>query len=65
MARIAGINIPTNKHVGIALTHIFGIGRSRALMACKAANIDHTTAVKDLTDAEVTRLREVIAKFPV
>jgi small subunit ribosomal protein S13 len=65
MARIAGINIPTNKHVGIALTHIFGIGRSRALMACKAASIDHTTAVKDLTDAEVTRLREVIAKFPV
>src|SRR6185503_14887740 len=65
MARIAGINIPTNKHVGIALTHIFGIGRSRALFVCKAADVGPGTAVKDLTEAEVTRLREVISKFPV
>jgi small subunit ribosomal protein S13 len=65
MARIAGVNIPTNKHVGIALTHIFGIGRNRALTVCKAAAVTATTAVKDLTEAEVTRLREVIAKFPV
>jgi small subunit ribosomal protein S13 len=65
MARIAGINIPTNKHVGIALTHIFGIGRNRALMICKAGDITPTTAVKDLTEAEVTRLRDIIAKFPV
>src|SRR3954464_13487895 len=65
MARIAGINIPTNKHVGIALTHVFGIGRSRALLTCKAAGIDPTTQDKALTDAEVTRLREVIAKLPV
>lgn len=65
MARIAGINIPTNKHVGIALTHIFGIGRNRALMICKAADVASSTAVKDLTEAEVSRLRDIIAKFPV
>jgi small subunit ribosomal protein S13 len=65
MARIAGVNIPTNKHVGIALTHIFGIGRNRALMTCKVADVKPTTLVKDLTEAEQQRLREVIAKFPV
>src|SRR6187455_2467736 len=65
MARIAGVNIPTNKHVGIALTHIFGIGRSKALTVCKAAEVKSSTAVKDLTEAEVSRLRDVIAKFPV
>jgi small subunit ribosomal protein S13 len=65
MARIAGVNIPTNKHVGIALTHIFGIGRSRALMTCKVADVNPSTVVKDLTEAEQQRLREVIAKFPV
>jgi small subunit ribosomal protein S13 len=65
MARIAGINIPTNKHVGTALTHIFGIGRSRAQLACKAAEVDPTTQVKDLTEAEVARLRDVVARFPV
>ena len=53
MARIAGINIPTNKHVGIALTHIFGIGRNRAAATCKAAEVNPTTQVKDLTEAEV------------
>jgi small subunit ribosomal protein S13 len=65
MARIAGVNIPTNKHVGIALTHIFGIGRNRAIMTCKAANVDAKTQVKDLTEPEIARLREIIAKFPV
>ena len=65
MARIAGVNIPTNKHVGIALTHIFGIGRNRALMTCKAADLNPSTLVKDLTEAEQQRLRDVIAKFPV
>jgi small subunit ribosomal protein S13 len=65
MARIAGINIPVNKHVSIALTHIYGLGRSRALMTCKAAGIDPTTAVKDLTESEVAKLRDVVAKFPV
>jgi small subunit ribosomal protein S13 len=65
MARIAGINIPVNKHVVIALSQIHGIGRSRALFACKAAVIDPTTRVKDLTEPEVARLRDAIARFPV
>jgi small subunit ribosomal protein S13 len=65
MARIAGINIPTNKHVGVALTHIFGLGRSRAQLVCKASEVNPSTMVKDLTEAEVARLRDVIAKFPV
>ena len=57
MARIAGVNIPTNKHVGIALTHIFGIGRNRAIVVCKAADINPSTVVKDLTEAEVTEMQ--------
>ena len=48
MARIAGINIPVNKHVVISLTHIHGIGRTRALEACKAASVEPSAKVKDL-----------------
>jgi len=65
MARIAGINIPMNKHLWVGLTHIYGVGRSRARNLCVAAGIDLTTKVKDLTDAEVTQIRSLIAKFPV
>jgi small subunit ribosomal protein S13 len=65
MARIAGINIPVNKHVSIALTQIFGIGRSRALVVCKAASVDPGRRVKDLTEPEVATLRDVVAKFTV
>jgi small subunit ribosomal protein S13 len=65
MARIAGINIPMNKHVSIGLTHIFGIGRSRALQILDVAGITPTTRVKDLTDAEVAAIRSAVAKWPV
>ena len=65
MARIAGINIPMNKHVCIGLTSIFGVGRSQALRVCEAAGVKHETKVKDLTEAEVTALRSAIAKLPV
>ncbi|GMW07088.1 MAG: 30S ribosomal protein S13 [Gammaproteobacteria bacterium] len=65
MARIAGINIPANKHVVIALTSIYGIGRSSAALFCKAANVAEDAKVKDLTESEVERLRAVIAKVPV
>jgi len=65
MARIAGINIPMNKHVGIGLTHIFGVGRTRAVEACQTSGIDPTTKVKDLTEAEVAALRSTIAKWAV
>jgi len=65
MARIAGINIPANKHVVIALTSIYGIGRSRAGKLCEAASVAPDAKVKDLTEPEVERLRTEIARFPV
>jgi small subunit ribosomal protein S13 len=65
MARIAGINIPMNKHVVIGLTSIYGVGRTQAKKACAAAGVDPTTLVKDLTDAEVTALRAQIGKLTV
>jgi small subunit ribosomal protein S13 len=65
MARIAGINIPMNKHVGIGLTHIFGIGRARSLESCAAAGVDPATKVKDLTEAEVTALRAQLSRYPL
>ena len=66
MARIAGINIPMNKHVWIGLTHIYGVGRARARATCRAAaGIAPTTKVKDLTEAEVNAIRSQIAKFAV
>jgi small subunit ribosomal protein S13 len=65
MARIAGINIPMNKHVCIGLTAIFGVGRTQARTACEAAGVKPDTKVKDLTEAEVTALRSAIAKLPV
>ncbi len=65
MARIAGINIPNHKHVEIALTSIFGVGRPRARLICTGAGVASTTKVKDLTDAEVDKLRGEVAKFTV
>jgi small subunit ribosomal protein S13 len=65
MARIAGINIPMNKHVVIGLTHIFGVGRNRAQEICAAANVNSTTRVRDLTEAEVTAIRAQISKIAV
>jgi small subunit ribosomal protein S13 len=65
MARIAGINIPMNKHVVIGLTAIYGVGRTQAKLACEAAGVKPDTKVKDLTEAEVAALRAQIAKLPV
>jgi small subunit ribosomal protein S13 len=65
MARIAGINIPMNKHVVIGLTSIFGVGRSQARLACEAAGVKPETKVKDLTEAEVAALRSQVAKLAV
>ena len=65
MARIAGINIPMNKHVVIGLTHIYGVGRSRAKDICAATGIAPTTKVKDLTEVEVNAIRSVLAKTAV
>ena len=60
MARIAGINIPLNKRVEIGLTYIYGIGRSTSQRLLSDLNIDHDTYVRDLTDDEVARLRDII-----
>lgn len=65
MARIAGINIPNHKHIDIALTSIYGLGRQRARLICANAGVAPTTKVKDLTDAEVEKLRTEVAKFTV
>lgn len=65
MARIAGVNIPVHKHAWIGLQSIFGIGRSRSKKVCEAAGLDPSTKVKDLTDAQVERLRQEVAKFTV
>jgi len=65
MARIAGINIPNHQHAGIALTAIYGVGRSRAGAICVASGIEPTRKIKDLTDAEMDRLRESITRLTV
>ena len=65
MARIAGVNIPNHQHAEIALTAVYGIGRSRAQQICDAIGIVRSTKVKDLTDAEMDRLREQVAKYTV
>jgi small subunit ribosomal protein S13 len=60
MARIAGINIPLNKRVEVGLTYIYGIGRSTAQRVLEDAGVSPDTYVRDLTDDEVLKLREVI-----
>ena len=65
MARIAGINIPNHQHAAIALTAIYGIGRARARLICDAAGVKQAAKMKDLTDGEMDKLREQIARFAV
>ena len=65
MARIAGINIPLNKHVVIALTDIFGIGRTRSAQICVVTGISPDVKVKDLSEPEIEKLRSEVAKFEV
>ena len=60
MARISGVNIPTNKKIHIALTYIFGIGPKIALDICNAASIDKTKRVNELKDDEVNKIRELV-----
>ena len=60
MARIAGVNIPTNKRVVIALTYIFGIGRSHAKKICESASIPGERRVNELSDQEGMQIREMI-----
>lgn len=65
MARIAGINIPVQKHAVVALTSIYGVGPTRAQRICDAANIARTAKIKDLTEAELDALRNEVGKFTV
>jgi small subunit ribosomal protein S13 len=60
MARIAGVDLPREKRVEIGLTYIYGLGRTRALEACKGTRLNPNTRVRDLSDEEVVRLREWI-----
>lgn len=65
MARIAGINIPAQKHAIIALTAIYGIGATRARSICGAASVKTDAKIKDLTEAELDALRSEVGKFIV
>ena len=65
MARIAGVDLPRDKRVEIGLTYIFGIGRPSATRILKEAGVNPDTRCKDLTDAEVTKIRDVIDKTQV
>ena len=65
MARIAGINVPNHQHAEIALTAIYGIGRARAQAILAAAGVQGSRKIKDLTDAELDRIRESISRFTV
>jgi len=65
MARIAGVNIPDKKHAVIALTAIYGIGRTRAGEICDAAGIARDIKIQNLTEEEIEKLRNEVAKFTV
>lgn len=65
MARIAGVNIPVNKHIVIGLTSIYGVGRTRAKKICIASKVNQQTKVKELTEAELESIRSEVAKFRV
>ena len=65
MARIAGINVPDQKHTEIALTSIYGVGRHTAQQICVSAGISPSAKVRDLTEGELETLRTEVAKFTV
>jgi small subunit ribosomal protein S13 len=60
LARIAGVDLPREKRLDIALTYIYGIGRTRSMECCLGSQVDPTTRVRDLTDEEVVRVRDWI-----
>ena len=65
MARIAGVNIPDNKHTVISLTYIFGVGRPTAKQVCLKTGIDESVKIGDLTETQMDALREAISKLNV
>ena len=65
MARIAGVNIPDQKHAVIALTSIYGVGRTSATKICKAAGVKTSTKVRDLSEPELETIRAEVTKYTV
>jgi len=65
MARLAGINIPDNKHAEISLTYIYGVGRTTAKQLCATTGVSPTAKVQDLTEEELDKLRSEIVKINV
>jgi small subunit ribosomal protein S13 len=65
MARIAGVNLPVQKHVWVGLQSIFGIGRTRSRKVCETAGVNPSTKIRDLSEPEVERLRAEVGKFVV
>ncbi|MGQ9473998.1 MAG: 30S ribosomal protein S13 [Candidatus Caldatribacteriaceae bacterium] len=65
MARIAGVDLPANKRIDIALTYIYGIGKSLSRAVLEEARVKPEVRVKDLTDDEVNRIQKVVEKYPV
>ena len=65
MARIAGINIPTNKHIVIALQSIFGIGKTRSKIICETIKLDPSTKVSELTEDQLESIRVAVSKYEV
>lgn len=65
MARIAGVNIPDRKHTIIALTSIYGVGRTLAAKICGAAGVTADTKIKDLSEGEIDKLRAEVANYTV
>ena len=65
MARIAGVNLPVQKHVWVGLQSIFGIGRTRSKQVCQAAGVESARKIRDLTEAEVEKIRAEVAKYTV
>ena len=63
MARIAGVNIPDNKHLGVALTYIYGIGKTRAQQICAGTGLKPDTKVKDLVEEELDKIRQEVSGF--
>ncbi|MBM4412233.1 MAG: 30S ribosomal protein S13 [Chloroflexota bacterium] len=62
MARIAGIDIPRNKRIDIAITYVFGIGRTNGAVILERANVNPATRVRDLTEEELVRIREIVER---
>ncbi|HHV38242.1 MAG TPA: 30S ribosomal protein S13 [Tepidimicrobium sp.] len=65
MARIAGIDLPRDKRIEIGLTYIYGIGRSRSNTILEKAGVNPDTRVKDLTEAEINSIRNIVSEYQV